>query len=174
MPYEDVRIHTQASTEHPLYRLRLIEHVRTLYRKNDLTGFSPPGTVESLALPGESYKLAFTPALVKTIYVDTGKLKCERCRLRCWNRRRLRAQRERTPTGGSHRAKCFDLNADVTNPASTAAQELADARKHFFLPRKLPRPFGNEVIVTFDSDATTPSKTMICCCWKHEMRSAMS
>ena len=50
---------------------RLIEHVRTLYRPNDL-GVSqndalvllPLGELESLAIPGESYKLAFTPGLL--------------------------------------------------------------------------------------------------------------
>ena len=40
---------------------RLIEQVRTLYRKDDLTALLPLGALESLALPGESYKLAFTP-----------------------------------------------------------------------------------------------------------------
>ena len=71
VPYEEVN-HTQARTSAST-PAGLIEHVRTLYRKNNLTGFSPLGTVESLALPGESYKLAFTPDLLKTIYVDTGR-----------------------------------------------------------------------------------------------------
>ncbi|MBI5909227.1 MAG: toxin [Betaproteobacteria bacterium] len=53
---------------------RLIEHVRTLYRKDDLTDLQALGTLESLALPGESYRLAFTPGLAKQIYVDSGKL----------------------------------------------------------------------------------------------------
>ena len=44
---------------------RLIGQLRTLYRKDDLTAFLPVGTVESLALPGESYKLAFTPGLLE-------------------------------------------------------------------------------------------------------------
>jgi hypothetical protein len=43
---------------------RLIEQVRTLYRKDDLSGFSPLGQVESMALPGESYKLALTSGLL--------------------------------------------------------------------------------------------------------------
>ena len=47
---------------------RPIEHVRTCYRKNDLTDLLPLGTVESLALPGESYKLAFTPGLLDQVY----------------------------------------------------------------------------------------------------------
>ena len=35
---------------------RLIDHVRTLYRKDDLTGPLPMGQMESLALPFESYR----------------------------------------------------------------------------------------------------------------------
>lgn len=46
---------------------RLIERSRTLYRKDDLTGALPSGALESLALPYESYKLAFTPGLL-TVY----------------------------------------------------------------------------------------------------------
>ena len=54
---------------------RLIEHVRTLYRPDDLgvaqndpLALLPLGTVASLALPGESYKLAFTPGLLTGVY----------------------------------------------------------------------------------------------------------
>jgi hypothetical protein len=47
---------------------RLIEHVRTRYRKNDLSDLLPVSTLESLALPGESYKLAFTSSLLTQIY----------------------------------------------------------------------------------------------------------
>jgi hypothetical protein len=58
---------------------RLIEHVRTLYRPDDLgvaqndpLALLPLGTVEPLALPGESYKLAFTPGLLDQVYVRSG------------------------------------------------------------------------------------------------------
>ena len=43
---------------------RLIERVRMLYLKNDLSGPLPLGEVESLGLLYESYKLAFTTALL--------------------------------------------------------------------------------------------------------------
>ena len=56
---------------------RLIEHVRTQYRPNDLgaaqgdaLALLPPGQLESLALPGESYKLAFTPGLIAKHFGD--------------------------------------------------------------------------------------------------------
>ena len=43
---------------------RLIGRQRTRYRKNDLSALLPIGEVESLALPGENYNLAFTPGLL--------------------------------------------------------------------------------------------------------------
>lgn len=47
---------------------RLIEHVCTLYYKNDLTGPLLLGQLESLALPYESYQLAYTPDLLHDIF----------------------------------------------------------------------------------------------------------
>jgi Salmonella virulence plasmid 65kDa B protein len=46
-------------------RLRLIEHVRTSYLRDDLTGPLALEEVESLALLFESYRLAFTPELAQ-------------------------------------------------------------------------------------------------------------
>lgn len=51
---------------------RLIERVRTFYRRNDLTSLLQFGQLESLALPGESYKLAFTPGLFTTVFQRNG------------------------------------------------------------------------------------------------------
>ena len=48
---------------------RLIEHHRTLYRSNDLTRLLPLGSIEFRALPGESYRLAFTPGLLAKVFV---------------------------------------------------------------------------------------------------------
>lgn len=47
---------------------RLIEHVRTTYYRNGLTGALPLHHLESLALPFESYQLAYTPELVADIF----------------------------------------------------------------------------------------------------------
>jgi YD repeat-containing protein len=51
-----------------LLQKRLIERVQTLYSRNDLSGPLPSGRLESLALPFESYGMAFTPALLETVY----------------------------------------------------------------------------------------------------------
>src|SRR5207244_9042875 len=50
------------------YFRRLIEHVRTLYRTDDLTALLPLGELEPLALPGESYMLALTPGLLAHVF----------------------------------------------------------------------------------------------------------
>ena len=146
---------------------RLIEHVRTLYRSNDLTALLPLGELESLALPGESYKLAFTPGLLTQVY-----------------RRPLSVipppnspPPEMLLAGGAasllgsidpDRGGYVDLDenghwwipsghvffsttANVTNPAATAAAELAQARQHFFLPRKFTDPFGHSSMVDYDT-----------------------
>jgi len=47
---------------------RLIEHVRSIYYRNDLTGALPLNKLESKGLPFESYKLAYTPGLLEDIF----------------------------------------------------------------------------------------------------------
>ncbi len=124
---------------------RLIEHVRTLYRKNDLTDFSPLGTVGSLALPGESYKLAFTPNLLKTIFIDTGKLS-------------LNDVNNVFGTDGGYVHSEGDANWWIPsgrvflspNSNDTAAQELTHARQHFFLLHRYRDPFGQTSVVIYD------------------------
>ncbi|MCS3795320.1 SpvB/TcaC N-terminal domain-containing protein [Niastella sp. OAS944] len=47
---------------------RLIEHAKTLYYKNDLTGALPLYALESKAISFENYQLAYTPELLQDIY----------------------------------------------------------------------------------------------------------
>lgn len=49
---------------------RLVERDQVLYYRNDLSGPLSLGQVDSLALPYETYRLAFTPALLDRIYRD--------------------------------------------------------------------------------------------------------
>lgn len=141
---------------------RLIEHVRTLYRPNDLgatqndaLALLPLGMVESLALPGESYQLAFTPGLLDQIYVRNGQ------RLLPANPADVLAG------GGEDRGGYVDLDGDghwwipsgriFLSPSTThgPVQELTEARQHFFLPRRYRDPFhtntfSTESFVTYD------------------------
>lgn len=47
---------------------RPIETKRTLYRSDNLAELLPLGTLESLAIAGESYALAFTPGLLTSVF----------------------------------------------------------------------------------------------------------
>ncbi len=141
--YEEVADLTQK-------QMRLIEHIRTLYRKDDLTAFSPLGEVEPLALPGESYKLVFTPGLLAKVY--------------------KRGQENLLPSpvtalNGDGGYVDLDGNGNWWIPSgrvffhhdanASPAQELAYAQQHFFLPHRFRDPFGNSSLVAYDKDANS-------------------
>jgi hypothetical protein len=149
-PYEKWDWHQNAANAPSDTRLRLIEHVRALYRRDDLTGPLPLGEVDSLALPFESYKLAFTPELVQQTFIDSGKLTAE-------------ASNGVFTDEGKYVHSEGDANWWIPSgrmfysPGSndTAAQELGHARAHFFLPHRYRDPFhtdqrNTETVVTFD------------------------
>lgn len=120
-------------------KLRLIEHVRTYYRADNLDGQLGLGKVQSLALPYESYKLAFTPELLSDIYGD-------------------RVSLELLQTGGYVPSEGDDnlwipsgrvyyaSDRNHTPPA----QELDHTRAHFYLPHRFDDPFGNPTTVQYD------------------------
>ncbi len=151
IPYE-------ATAKHAGPERRPIERVRTVYRKDDLTALSPQGEVESLALPGETYKLALTPSLVAQVFV----------------RRNAGAADEKflpapdallTGKGGDQGGYVpfdgswwipagrafFRSNADVAAPALTAGDELVFAREHFFVPRNTADAFDQCSTVEYDA-----------------------
>jgi hypothetical protein len=126
---------------------RLIEHLRTRYRPNDLgasandpSALLPLHVLESLALPGETYKLAFTPGLVEDLFgerVSSGMLASEVGYVDAagdgdrW-----------VPTGRVFLSP---------HAGDTPAQELATAHADCFIPRRFRDPFGNEATVTADA-----------------------
>ncbi|HEX7735853.1 MAG TPA: toxin TcdB middle/C-terminal domain-containing protein, partial [Ktedonobacteraceae bacterium] len=118
---------------------RLIEHVRTLYRKDDLSAPLPPGQVESMALPYESYKQAFTSGLLEQIYGD---------------RLTETMLREGGYVQNEHDGNWWIPSGRVFYAPDThipPAQELAFAREHFFLPHRFEDPFHNTTSVAYDS-----------------------
>jgi RHS repeat-associated protein len=154
-------------------RLRLLEHIRTLYRPDDLgvaqnnvLELLPLATVESLAVPGESYKLAFRTALLAKIYqrplhviAPPGSPLPESL---------LPTPANVLNEGGADRGGYVDLNSNGNywipsgriffSPGAddAAAVELAHARRHFFLTHRLRDPFhtpatSTENSVTYDA-----------------------
>lgn len=121
---------------------RLIEHVRTLYRKNALSGLLPLTRLESMALPGESYKRALTPGLLDLFQSKisraelTGILKSEG------------GYRDLDGDGSLWLAS--GLSFFSSNAGDSAQQELAFAQPRFFLPHRYQDPFGNNTVVDYD------------------------
>ncbi len=121
---------------------RLVERQRSLYRKNDLEGLLPLGHVESMALPGDSYKLALTSGLLEVF------------------RSKSTPTEMRSILG---EAEYRDLDGDgpfwipsgrvfySPDPHDPTLLELAYARAHFFLPHRFHDPFGNPTIVAYDA-----------------------
>jgi RHS repeat-associated protein len=118
---------------------RLIEHTRTLYRQDDLSGLLPLSELEPLALPGENYALTFTPGLVAQIYGS-------------------RVTGAMLANEGRYVHSEGDSNWWVTsgrvfyspNSGDTSAQELAFAQQHFFLPHRFEDPFGATSSMRYD------------------------
>jgi len=122
---------------------RLIEQVRTLYRKNDLSALLPTGKLESMALLGESYKMALTPGLLDLFQ---GKVS--------------RTELTSILTGPEARYRNLDGSPPLWIPSGQifysptfgdpAQQELAFAQAHFFLPHRFQDQFGNTTRVAYD------------------------
>jgi RHS repeat-associated protein len=135
----------------PAARKRLLKHTRILYRRNDLTGLLTLHQLESLALPGETYRLALTPALLSAVF-----------------KRKRPGQADEDLLAPDPAAILegagSDLGGYVTfdgswwipsgtvfykESATTAALELNEARSHFFVPRLFRGPFGSETKVGY-------------------------
>ena len=130
---------------------RPIEHVRTLYRADDLSALLPDGVVESMALPGESYKQAFTVGVL-----DGFSSKASRADLTILLLSREAGYQDLDNDGGlwlcSGKSFCSPDTADT-------ATGLAFAKAHFFLPHRFQDPFGNDTAVEYESTCTLPSLT---------------
>jgi RHS repeat-associated protein len=152
-------------------RKRLIEHVRTFYRPDDLgadgdnvQALLSLGEVQSLALPGESYKLAFTPGLLVQIYkrkFDNGSeenllpdpvtvLRGEGGYVLSDDQKALGVFPASDPSGywWIPSGRSFYSR----NPSATVNDEFTEATAHFFLPRRFKDPFGNIVFVDYAKD----------------------
>jgi RHS repeat-associated protein len=116
---------------------RLIEHVRTYYRRDDLAGPLPHKSVQSLALPFESYKLAFTPGLIAEVYGGRA------------SDAMLENEGRYVHTEGD--ASWWIPSGQIfysQDPAHTTGQEFAYARQHFYLPHRYRDPFHTSAVST--------------------------
>ena len=155
---------------------RLIEHVRTLYRRDDMTGLLPLGSVGSLALPGESYKLAFTPGLLEHVYnrpldipQPVGAPPPEELLQTppdvlggpgpnqggYMPSQKLRGDGLFPNTDPDDlwwvpSGKVFFYVNSWIDPPASADRELYEAREHFYMPREFLDPYNNRTTVAYD------------------------
>jgi RHS repeat-associated protein len=116
---------------------RLVECVRSYYRRDDLSGPMALHEIQSLGLPFETYYLAFTPRLLTETFGSRV------------NSAMLQAEAGYVHTEG-------DVNwwipsgREFYSPsvADNAEQELAFARSHFFLPHRFRDPFHTTAVPT--------------------------
>jgi RHS repeat-associated protein len=122
----------------PVLGRRMRMRTRTLFRANLLTGLLAPGTLESLALPGQSYRCVFTDGLLQAVFGATvgvpemeegGYLQLA------------------TETGWWAPSPLLFYSAGDND---TPTVELAQARTNFFLPRRSIDPFGGIARVDYD------------------------
>jgi RHS repeat-associated protein len=145
---------------------RPIELTRTLYRRNDLTALCPLGELEWLALPGESYKLAFTPGLLSAVYQRPQVSQPSEALI---SDPATILGGQGGDRGGYVQSQALkadgrfpNLDADdhwwipsgrsffTNDPNDGAATEFAAARKSFFLPERYRDPFAQDAYVSFD------------------------
>jgi len=138
IPYEE--IDPQRPPGSGPYR-RLIDGVRTLYRADDLSAPLPLGALASLALPYESYKLAFTPGLLAVMAP------------------RIAASDAAALLTGAD-AGYQDLDGDgrlwipsgrLTFSPDPDQPDLPFARTHHFLPQGARDPFGARSRLAYDA-----------------------
>jgi RHS repeat-associated protein len=119
---------------------RVVAHTRIRYRSDDLSDLLALRRLEPLALTGESWQLALTPDLLSRMFGNrvTAAVLTEGGYVQLaghpgwW-----------VPTG-----RVFLSPGDGDAPA----QELANARAHFFLTRRAVDPFGNVARVRYERD----------------------
>ncbi len=152
-----------------LVEKRLIEHDRTRYRRDDLSGPCPWGRIESRALSFESYRLSLTPGLVAAVYrrTITGVVQD----LLPDPAAVLRVGAGTAGDTAAGRGGYVDLDGAwwipsgralySVDPDASPAEELDEALTHFFLPRRYRNPFHTrgtptESTVTFDPHDLQP------------------
>jgi RHS repeat-associated protein len=119
---------------------RLVERARSIYQKNDLSALLPAGQQESLALPGESYKLALTERLL-----DVFGAKASPAELRQILARRDAGYRDVDGDG-----PFWVSSGRVFYAPDPEDDELDFALRRFFLPHRYVDPFGHATIVGYD------------------------
>ena len=128
---------------------RLIERVQTIYYNNNLTGGLALGALESLALPFESYQLAYTPDLLADIFGN-------KLPVNVVDLENLLGDND----NDSEQSQCKFVHRDDLNwwirsgrvQFLAAGENRAQAEQRFFSPLSYTDPFGSTTKVGYFSD----------------------
>lgn len=112
---------------------RLIEHIRSTYYSNDLQNGLPPNQLESLAIPYESYQLAYTKELLHDIY-SAKKTDSELVD--------LMKEGKFFSTDGDTRWWIPSGRTNFIDPGVPWADSLAKAQNRFYTPVSYTDPYG--------------------------------
>jgi RHS repeat-associated protein len=129
---------------------RLLEHARVIYRRDDLVGPLPLGSVQSMVLPYRNMQLVYTDDILQKNLVQHGKVDGSELNDLMLNK-----------AGFTHSDDSSDwwrYTSDFfysQNTGDTASQELDYAKKNFFLPCRFRDQFHSdnfktESFVTYD------------------------
>lgn len=113
---------------------RLIEHTRTIYRSNNLKDALPLYQLASLALPFESYQLAYIPNLIEDVFGEKAG-------------EDLMLEGKFTRREGDNG---WWIRSGTIQYVDTG-EALADARNRFYLPVSYTDPYGAKTKVKYDS-----------------------
>lgn len=145
--------------DHNIPSRRLMTKERQVYRKDDLSSLLPVGKLESMALPGAKYDLAFTPGLLKKVFTSASPSGTEIL------------IPDLSVLAGPQNAGYVNLDNDgywwkpsdrisyATDPTANPAQELSEGRMNFFVPKCFFSPFGDISLMTYDRYNMYPLRT---------------
>jgi RHS repeat-associated protein len=125
---------------------RPVSQTRVLYRSDDLSGMLPLGVLQSLAVPGLTYRAALTPGLITAIFggLITAAVLAEGGYV----------QLPGEPGWWLPSSRVYYSAGDADPPAV----ELAAAQAHFFTPRRTVDPFGGISRVDYDGYDLLPAR----------------
>ncbi|KHE91886.1 MAG: Mono(ADP-ribosyl)transferase SpvB [Candidatus Scalindua brodae] len=134
---QEIEYHISPTGSNP--QRRLIEHVRSVYLKDDLTGPLPPGIMERKGIPHESYQLAYTPALLQDLFGD-------------------KITNPDATMGEGRYTNSVDgvnwwIRSGTTQFIDTAnGEDVSNAQARFYSPISFTDPFGTKTSVTYDTE----------------------
>jgi RHS repeat-associated protein len=143
LPYEDVN--NLGATGDVPYR-RLLDETRTYYRSDRLERILPLGVIGALSLPGQTYKLAMTPGLLAQVYHCS---ESEKSLIPDVEQVLFDEGKYVDLTGGGQwwipSGRVFYAPHECE-----AREELEQARRHFFQPRRFVDPFHYTTMLAYD------------------------